>query len=201
MQDCLLTPSRALRRLQFDPFTEGRRSNERAEALIRAGREEEAETHARLALSKSRVLENEYGPAMAMAALRSIVRSCVAQGRDHDAEPYAAELLDRSRLHLGQLHPGTLESRSHLASILLSLGRLREAEGLLEDAAATGCAHLDTLQRRAHELVHQAKSAVGSPADSSADSEPRTWLERFFAPSNAAVAAQLAARGVRSSSS
>ena len=43
MQVCLLTPSRALRRLHFDTFTEGRRSNERAEALIRAGREEEAQ--------------------------------------------------------------------------------------------------------------------------------------------------------------
>ena len=162
-----------------------------AEALIRHGRQAEAETPAMEALRFTRslasnVVEVNGLSGVASKALSTLVTSYAAQGKLSNAEPYARELMERNLSTLGIMHPVTIQAQMILASLLGSLGKFRDAAELLRRTEAAckdayGVDHAATRQvaRRLHEAESNT-STVSTWRDN-------IWLDRFFAtPTTAA---------------
>ena len=156
-----------------------------AEALIRRGRESEAETPAMEALRFTRslasnMIEVNGLPGLATKALSTLVASYAAQGKLSVAEPYARELMERNLAILGDMHPVTIQAQMILASLLGSVGKVRDAAELLRRTEATckdayGVDHAATLQ------VAQRLREAESNTDTVSTWKDNMWLDRFFA--------------------
>lgn len=183
--------------LMLDYFMDARRKIEKAAAYTLAGASEKAEKQALDALRISRSLAREhFGPNLAKAALNYLVTSYIAQGRFESAEPYARELVDRTRSAIGMLHPASLAPLNSLASILNSLARFREAADVLLEvqmisSSVYGEQHPHTELATQNAKRAEAMAAEGFDAADSRVSERseshlaastpqhKSWLERF----------------------